>query len=85
MPNPDEAFQLAVADSRQLTTRPDNPTLLRMYALFKQASLVDERGERPPATDFVNRAKYDAWMSLDGLGQEQARTDYIALIDSLKE
>ncbi len=80
-----EDFERAVAESKQLTNRPDNATLLRMYALFKQASHGDERGERPGATDFVGRAKFDAWAALDGVSQEQARADYIELIESLKD
>lgn len=83
MPISDEAFAQAVADSRQLPERPDNATLLRLYALYKQATLGDERGERPGAGDFVAAAKYDAWLALDGTDREQARADYVALVASL--
>src|SRR4249919_1111187 len=40
-------FDKAVADSKNLPERPDNQTLLKLYALFKQASTGDVEGKRP--------------------------------------
>lgn len=77
-------FEQAVADSKNLSERPDNMTLLRIYALFKQASAGDASGERPGMTDFVGRAKYDAWEALKGTSQEDAMQKYIDLIEELK-
>lgn len=77
-------FEQAVAESKQLPEKPDNMTLLKIYALYKQASVGDVEGERPGLTDFVNRAKFDAWQSLAGTSAEQAMGDYIELIESLK-
>jgi len=79
-----EQFDAAVADSKQLPERPDNMTLLKLYALFKQASTGDVEGERPGFTDMVNRAKYDAWKGLEGTSQEDAMQQYIDLVESLK-
>lgn len=56
-----DQFDAAVADSKTLPERPDNQTLLQLYALFKQATAGDVEGDRPGMTDFVNRAKWDAW------------------------
>ena len=78
------AFEQAVADSKNLPERPDNMTLLKIYALFKQGSQGDVEGERPGFTDFVARAKYDAWAELKGQTTEQAQQAYIDLIESLK-
>lgn len=78
------AFQQAVADSKQLPERPDNMTLLRIYALYKQGSEGDASGERPGMTDFVARAKFDAWKALEGTPQAEAQQLYIDLIESLK-
>ena len=77
-------FAAAVADSKQLPERPDNLTLLKIYALYKQATEGDARGERPGFTDFVARAKFDAWTALAGTDADTARQDYIDLIESLK-
>ncbi|MEF7614987.1 acyl-CoA-binding protein [Aquincola sp. MAHUQ-54] len=76
-------FEQAVAESTQLPEKPGNLTLLRIYALYKQAG-GDAAGERPGATDFVGRAKWDAWRALQGTPPAQAMQDYIDLIESLK-
>ncbi|AKJ27683.1 acyl-CoA-binding protein [Caldimonas brevitalea] len=77
-------FDQAVAESKSLPEKPDNMTLLKIYALFKQASSGDVEGDRPGMTDFVGRAKWDAWNALKGKSNEQAMQDYIDLIESLK-
>ena len=77
-------FEQAVADSRDLPERPDNATLLQIYALYKQGSAGDVDGKRPGFTDLVGRAKWDAWKALEGRGREQAMQEYVDLIESLK-
>jgi acyl-CoA-binding protein len=79
-----QQFDRAVADSKNLAERPDSATLLRLYALFKQASSGDAGGERPGMTDFVGRAKWDAWDGLRGTSSEEAMKQYVALIDQLR-
>jgi acyl-CoA-binding protein len=79
-----EQFAQAQAESKNLPERPDNMTLLKMYALYKQGSSGDASGERPGMTDFVNRAKFDAWAALKGTSQEDAMQQYIDLIEELK-
>ena len=77
-------FDLAVVESKSLAERPDNMTLLKMYALYKQGSLGDAQGERPGMTDFINRAKWDAWNGLKGQTQESAMQQYLDLFNELK-
>jgi acyl-CoA-binding protein len=77
-------FDQAVADSKNLPERPGNMTLLKIYALFKQASIGDAQGERPGLTDMVARAKYDSWNALRGTPQQEAMRQYIDLIAELK-
>ena len=79
-----EQFNQALADSKNLPERPDNMTLLKIYALYKQGSTGDATGDRPGMTDFVGRAKFDAWAGLKGTTQEVAMQQYIDLINSLK-
>lgn len=78
------AFDTAVANSKTLTERPDNQTLLRLYSLFKQATEGDVSGKRPGFTDLVGRAKYDAWAGLQGTSCETAMQAYIDLVGALK-
>ncbi|GAB4177058.1 MAG: acyl-CoA-binding protein [Rhodocyclaceae bacterium] len=77
-------FEAAVAASKKLAERPANDVLLRLYALYKQASAGDVEGRRPGFTDMVARAKYDAWAALKGTGRDEAMKQYVALVDSLK-
>lgn len=79
-----EQFTQAQSDSKNLPERPDNMTLLKIYALFKQASNGDASGERPGLTDMIGRAKWDAWHALAGTTKEAAQQQYIDLINSLK-
>ncbi len=77
-------FEQAVSESKQLPEKPDNMTLLKIYALYKQASAGDVDGKRPGFTDMVGRAKWDAWNGLKGTSTDDAMQDYIDLIESLK-
>lgn len=79
----DERFEAAVAASKTLTTAPDQDTMLSMYALFKQANEGDVSGKRPGFTNPVGRAKFDAREKISGMSADQAKQDYIALVDSL--
>jgi diazepam-binding inhibitor (GABA receptor modulating acyl-CoA-binding protein) len=79
-----EQFDQALADSKNLPERPDNMTLLKIYALYKQASAGDAEGKRPGFTDMVGRAKFDAWEALKGTDKEGAMQQYVDLIEELK-
>jgi diazepam-binding inhibitor (GABA receptor modulating acyl-CoA-binding protein) len=80
-----EEFEKAVEDSRKLTSRPDNETLLELYALYKQAVEGDVTGERPGGFDFKAIAKYDAWASKKSMAREDAMRAYIALVQRLSQ
>ncbi|MCU0762225.1 MAG: acyl-CoA-binding protein [Hydrogenophaga sp.] len=76
-------FEAAVAQSKSLSERPDNATLLKIYGLYKQATSGDNAEKKPGFGDMVGRAKWDAWNGLKGTGAEDAMQQYIDLIDSL--
>ena len=77
-------FEQAVAESKNLPEKPDNMTLLKLYALYKQASAGDVEGKRPGFTDMVGRAKWDAWNEFKGKSSDEAMQEYVDLIESLK-
>lgn len=78
-------FETAVAESKQLPDKPDNMTLLKIYALYKQATAGDVDGKRPGFGDMVGRAKWDAWNEVKGQSSDEAMQAYIDLIESLKD
>lgn len=80
-----QAFEQAVSESKDLPERPDNATLLKIYALYKQASVGDAEGKRPGFSDMVGRVKWDAWNELKGTSRDDAMQRYVDLIESLKE
>jgi acyl-CoA-binding protein len=83
MPDSQAKFEAAVANSKNLSERPDNATLLRIYALYKQVSVGDNTEKKPGFSDMVGRAKWDAWNGFKGTSKLDAMQQYIDLIESL--
>ena len=77
-------FTDAVARSKTLSQRPDNPTLLKIYSLYKQATEGDNEEAKPGFADIVARAKWDAWKKLEGTSTDDAMQQYIDLIAELR-
>jgi len=77
------AFETAVANSKNLSERPDNATLLKLYALYKQSTSGDNDEKKPGFGDMVGRAKWDAWNGLKGTSRDDAMQKYVDLIGSL--
>jgi diazepam-binding inhibitor (GABA receptor modulating acyl-CoA-binding protein) len=80
-----ELFEKAVSDSKSLSEKPSNETLLQLYSLYKQATEGDNTSD-PPSNpfDFVAKAKYEAWSGQSGKTKEQAMQDYVSLVNKLK-
>ncbi len=76
-------FEAAVAQSKNLSERPDNATLLKIYGLYKQATEGDNTGSKPGFSDMVGRAKWEAWNQCKGRSADEAMQGYIDLIESL--
>ena len=81
----DQKFAAAQAEVKTLTKRPDNEDMLRLYALYKQGTEGDVRGERPGAFSLKDRAKYDAWSRVKGTDATKAREQYVKLVERLKK
>jgi len=78
-----EQFEASKAKTETFTSRPANDELLELYALYKQATEGDVKGERPGGFDFKAIAKYNAWESKKGTSTEAAMQAYIMLVDKL--
>lgn len=80
-----ELFQQAAANSKTLSAKPDNETLLQLYSLYKQGTEGDNNSEAPSNPfDFVAKAKYSAWEELKGTSKEAAMQQYIDLVNKLR-
>lgn len=82
----EEKFATAQDEVTKLPQRPDKDTLLKLYSLYKQATIGDFNSDVPAPgwTDFVGRAKHDAWAKLKGKTQPQAMQEYVNLVEVLK-
>lgn len=83
MPDIKAAFDQAILDSKSLSERPDNATLLKLYALYKQGSAGDNAEKKPGFSDMVARAKWDAWDKLKSMSQDDAMRQYTELVNAL--
>lgn len=77
-------FEQAAQDVQKLPKKPDDKTLLSLYAFYKQATAGDVQGARPTGFDIVGKAKYDAWTKLKGTPPDMAMQAYIELVKRLQ-
>ena len=83
--NLEEDFNFAAERATKLPKRPPNDIMLQLYALYKQANEGDVKGDRPGFADFEGRAKYDSWNKLQGKSGENAKQEYISLVEKLEQ
>ena len=76
-------FEQAALKVKSLAERPDDQTMLQLYALYKQGSVGDVQGAKPGFFDFVGTAKYEAWEALKGTSLEEAQQRYVELVGKL--
>ena len=76
-------FEEAVIESKNLKEKPANDVLLKLYALYKQATEGDISGDRPGGFDFKGAAKYDAWEKQKGKESEAAKQEYVNFVKEL--
>ncbi|MGZ4611828.1 MAG: acyl-CoA-binding protein [Kineosporiaceae bacterium] len=83
MPELDAQFAPAAHAATTQIRDPGNHVKLRLYALYKQATVGDVRGRRPGFTDPVGRAKFDAWARVSGTAADDAKRAYVELVGEL--
>ena len=83
--NLDENFKSADHRATKLPKRHPNDILLQLYALYKQGNEGDVTGNRPGFADFEGRAKFDAWDRIKGKSNDEAKQEYISLVEKLEQ
>jgi len=83
--NLDDDFRSAAERATKLSKRPSNDILLKLYALYKQGREGDVKGDRPGFADFEARAKFDAWDKIKAKSNDEAKQEYIALVENLEQ
>ena len=79
----EEKFKKSENTVKNLKKRPSNDELLKLYALFKQATQGDVAGNRPSLINVKARAKWDAWKELSGIEKDRAMRDYTHTVEEL--
>ena len=52
---------------------------------YKQGHEGDVTGDRPGFADFEGRAKFDAWNKIKGKSNDEAKQEYITLVEKLEQ
>ena len=73
-----EAYKIASDLEEKLP--PD--VMLRLYAYYKQA-VKGDRFTFNDNSDLRNAFKFNAWMQLRGMGEREAKKEYIKLVNSI--
>jgi len=76
-------FEQASKDVKALSERPSDDDMLKLYALYKQATDGDASGKKPGMFDFVGRAKFEAWEEVAGTSPEDAMKTYVKKVRAL--
>eukprot|EP00612_Vaucheria_litorea_P002879 CAMPEP_0171461186 /NCGR_PEP_ID=MMETSP0945-20130129/5739_1 /TAXON_ID=109269 /ORGANISM="Vaucheria litorea, Strain CCMP2940" /LENGTH=93 /DNA_ID=CAMNT_0011987491 /DNA_START=82 /DNA_END=363 /DNA_ORIENTATION=- len=81
-----EAAAERVKTGKRKSDKPaSNEEKLKLYGLYKQATVGDVTGSQPWAVQVEARAKWDAHNSVKGKSKEEAMKEYIAEVDSQVE
>lgn len=78
-------FNKAVAERDLLNIPLCSKTFVKLYSLYKQATEGDIKIPAPSNQfDHLETAKYKAWLALKGKSTKDAQTEYIKLVNTLK-
>ena len=77
----DQLFLNACSEVEKNNTSINQRTLLKLYSYYKQATKGDVIGKRPGLTNLRNRTKYDEWKRLKGISSEEAKENYIRIVN----
>ncbi|SMN22473.1 similar to Saccharomyces cerevisiae YGR037C ACB1 Acyl-CoA-binding protein [Maudiozyma saulgeensis] len=78
-----QLFEEKAKAVNELPTKPNTDELLKLYALYKQATIGDCNTDRPGIFNLKDRSKWDAWNKIKGTTQDDAEKQYIELVDEL--
>jgi len=73
----DSAVERVKTGTRKDGGSASNEEKLKLYGLYKQATVGDVTGSQPWAVQVEARAKWDAWNSQKGKSKEAAMKEYV--------
>lgn len=78
-------FNESKENSSKLNSDPGNEAKLQLYALYKQATVGPNTTDKPGSFDIVGKYKWAAWSKLGNMTQDEAKEEYIKLVDKLHQ
>ncbi|CAF2988760.1 unnamed protein product [Rotaria sp. Silwood2] len=78
------AFDKAAEEVKNLSKKPSDDELLKLYGLFKQATVGDTNTAKPGMFDLKGKYKWEAWDANKGKSKETAQNEYVAFVEALK-
>ncbi|KAJ7762007.1 acyl-CoA-binding protein [Mycena maculata] len=82
----DKAVAIVQGLPKDGPVKPSQEDQLYFYKYFKQAKVGDNTTTRPGMLEFVGKAKWDAWKSVEGVSKEEAMKLYVdKLLEVLKK
>ena len=76
-------FEKAAEDVKKHVKSLADEGKLKLYGLYKQATIGDCNTEKPGLLDFKGKAKWDAWNAVKGKDKEIAKHEYVEYILTL--
>lgn len=68
-----------------MTVRPSDEEFLKLYGLYKQATVGDNNTSKPGMFDLKGKAKWEWWNNQKGKAQDEAKKQYIKFVNELVE
>ncbi|XP_008469674.1 acyl-CoA-binding domain-containing protein 6-like [Diaphorina citri] len=81
--NMEDRFNQACDYLPSLVKKLDSSTLLKFYALYKQATVGQCNIDKPSWYNMEAKSKYNAWNSLGQMAKSEAMSKYIALLNEV--
>lgn len=69
--------------AKKLNKKPSDEILLKLYSLYKQATVGPNNTSEPSFLDFTGKAKWNAWKSNGKMSKEEAMKKYVYLVERL--
>jgi diazepam-binding inhibitor (GABA receptor modulator, acyl-CoA-binding protein) len=81
----EEKFIHSSEKIKKSSVKPNQEQLLKLYGLYKQATIGDCNISKPGFFSFEANYKYEAWNSLKGYSKEKSMEEYVSFVNELTQ
>lgn len=78
-------FEVAVNDVTILKKSPTDNEKLKLYGLYKQATIGNINISKPSMFDLKGKSKYNAWEENKGMSDTTAMSEYVRYVSELQK